>query len=53
MPETIKLVESTKSKLTKDGNGKNVPQLEITELLLVLCRVFPTGEDGDGGSPPH
>ena len=34
-PETMKLLESTKSKRTKDENGKNVPHLEITEVVLV------------------
>ena len=27
----MKLLESTKSKVTKNENGKNVPHLEITE----------------------
>ena len=31
---------STKSKKTKDGNGKNVLYLEITELIFVHCNVF-------------
>ena len=30
MPETMKLLGSTKSKITKDENGENVPHLEIT-----------------------
>ena len=34
-PETIKLLESTKSKVTKDENGEYVPNLEILEVLLV------------------
>ena len=29
-----KLLGSTESKITKDKNGENVPQLEITELVL-------------------
>ena len=33
--ETIKLIGSTKNKTTKDKNGKNVPHLEITEVVLV------------------
>ena len=37
MPETMKLLGSTESKMTKDNNGKNVPYLEITELVLVHC----------------
>ena len=39
MPETIKLLESTKSKITKDDNGKNLPPLEITEVILVHCDI--------------
>ena len=35
--ETIKLLKSTESKITKDKNGKNVPHLEIIELVLVHC----------------
>ena len=35
MPKTIKLYGSTKSKITKDKNGKNVPHLEITEVVLI------------------
>ena len=34
-PETMKLLESTKSKITKDKNGENMPHLEITEVVLV------------------
>ena len=32
-PETMKLLASTKSKITKDKNGENVPHLEITEVV--------------------
>ena len=35
MSKTMKLVGSTKSKMTRDKSGKNVPCLEITELLLI------------------
>ena len=31
----MKLLESTKSKITKDKNGKNMPHLEISEVVLV------------------
>ena len=31
-PETMKLFESTKSKINKDGDGGNVPHLKITEV---------------------
>ena len=30
-----KLLENTKSKITKDKNGKNMPHLEISEVVLV------------------
>ena len=36
-PETIKLLESTKNKITEDKNGENMPNLEITEVVLVHC----------------
>ena len=36
---TIKLLASTKNKITKDGNGQNVPHLEITEVVLVYCNI--------------
>ena len=35
IPETIKLLESMKNKITKDKNDENVPHLEITEVVLV------------------
>ena len=38
-PETMILLGSTKSKITKDKNGKNLPHLEITEVVLVQCDV--------------
>ena len=37
---TMKLLGSTKSKITKDENGENVPHhLEIIEVLLVHCHI--------------
>ena len=39
IPETIKLLGSTKNKVTKDKNGENVPHLQITELVLVHCNI--------------
>ena len=39
-PETMKLLGSTKNKITKDKNGENVPHLEITEVVLVHCNVI-------------
>ena len=38
-PETIKLLESTESKITKDKNGEKVPHLEITEAVLDHCNL--------------
>ena len=37
--ETIKLLGSTKSKITKDKNGENVPHLEIIEVIVVNCNI--------------
>ena len=39
MPETIKLIGSTKNKITKDKNGENVPHLQIAEVVLVHCDI--------------
>ena len=38
-PKTTKLLGSTKSKITKDGNGEIPPHLEITEVVLVYCNI--------------
>ena len=38
-PETMKLLGSTESKITKDKNGENVPHLEAVELVLVHCNL--------------
>ena len=38
-PETMKLLESTESKITKDKDGQNVPHLEIVNLVLVHCNL--------------
>ena len=38
-PETMKLLGSTESKITKDKNGENVPHLEVVELALVHCNL--------------
>ena len=35
----MKWLGSTKSKITKDKNGENVPYLEITEVVLIHCNV--------------
>ena len=36
----MKLLESTKNKITKDKNSDNVLHLEITEVVLVPCDIF-------------
>ena len=36
----MKLLGSTKSKITKDNHGENVPYLKITEVALVPCNIF-------------
>ena len=38
-PDPMKLLGSTKNKITKDKNGENVPHLEITEVVLVHCNI--------------
>ena len=35
----MKLLGNTKSKITKDENSKNVPHLEITEVVLIHCNL--------------
>ena len=38
-PETMKLLVSTKSKITKDKNSEKVPHLEVTKAVLVNFNV--------------
>ena len=38
-PETIKLLGSTESKITKDENRENILHLEIVELVLIHCNL--------------
>ena len=35
----MKLLGSTENKITKDKSGENVPDLEITEVVLVHCNI--------------
>ena len=35
----MKLLESSKSKITKDGHGENVSYSEIAEEVLVHCNI--------------
>ena len=46
-PETMKLLGSTKSKITKNKNGENVLHLEITEVVLVHCDIVNNGYQQD------
>ena len=39
IPETTKLLRSSKSKTTKDKNGENVLHLEITKAVLRHCNI--------------
>ena len=39
IPETMKLLGSTESKINKDKNSENVSHLEIVELVLVHCNL--------------
>ena len=36
----MKLLASTESKITKNENGENVPNLEINEVVLAHCNIF-------------
>ena len=38
-PETIKLLGSTKNRITKDEIGENVPHVEKPEAVLVHCNI--------------
>ena len=35
----MKLYKCTKTKVTKDENGENVPYLEINEVVSVYCNI--------------
>ena len=39
----MKLLGSTKNKITNDKNDENVPHLEITEVVLVHCNIVNNG----------
>ena len=47
MPKTMKLLGSNKSKITKNKNGENVPNLEITEVALVHCNIVNNDHQQD------
>ena len=35
----MKLLGSSENKITKNKNGENVPNLEVTEVVLVPCNI--------------
>ena len=39
MPETMKLLETNRTKTAKDENREIIPDLEITEVVLVNCNI--------------
>ena len=43
----MKLVGNNKSKITKDTKGENVPNKEITEVVLVHCNIVRSGYQQD------
>ena len=45
----MKLLGSTKCKITKDENGKNVPYLEITEVIVIHCNVVNNSYQQNSG----
>ena len=40
MKETMKLTGSSRSKVTENENDENVPNLEITEIVLIHCNII-------------
>ena len=43
----MKLLASTKNKITKDKNGENLPHLEIAEVILVHCNLVNSDQQQD------
>ena len=43
----MKLLGSNKRKVTKDENGENMPNLEITEAALIPCNVVNNNNEQD------
>ena len=52
-PWTIKLLGSTKSKITEYENGENVPHLEITEVILVHWNIVNNDYEQDSSKFLH
>ena len=47
----MKLLGSTKNKITTDKNGENVPHLEVTEVVLVHCNIVNNDYQQDSRVP--
>ena len=45
----MKLLGSTKYKITTDENGENVPYLEITEVIVIHCNVVNNSYQQNSG----
>ena len=45
----MKLLGGTKSKITKNENGENVPPLEISKVLLIHCNIVSNDYQQDSG----
>ena len=45
----MKLLGGTKSKITKNENGENVPQLEISKVLLIHFNIVSNDYQQDSG----
>ena len=49
----MKLLGSTKSKITKNENGEKFPRLEITEVALVQCNIVNNNYQQNYAFIPH
>ena len=47
----MELLGFTKSKITKDENGENVPHLEVNEVVLVHCNIVNNNYQQDSTVP--
>ena len=45
--ETMKLLQSTKSKITKHKHGQKFPHIEITEVVLFHCNIYMNDHQHD------
>ena len=47
MPEAMKLLGHTKSKINKDKKGQNIAHWEITEVVLIHCNIVNSSYQQD------